>query len=214
VYAKVKQITGTGRTGAQSNISIADENGMLSTESEEVRNRWIEYIEELYCGCDKPKYEELGIELEMNVDDDNTGQELIGDEIRAAIREMKKRMAEGVDMIPAEILKILGKEAYKHLGRICKQMYETGTWSEDFTKVVLIPLQKQQNATECADHRTISLISHASKIFLRILTKRIEAKAKDFIGKNQSGFKKGCGTRDAIGVMRMLCERSFHCRYG
>ena len=43
---------------------------------------------------------------------------------------------------------------------------------------------------------------------LRILTNRIEAKAKDFIGKNKFGFRKGCGTREAIGIVRMLCERS------
>src|SRR6476619_5049300 len=64
------------------------------------------------------------------------------------------------------------------------------------------------NAVECSDQRTISLISHASKILLKILTNRIEAKARDFIGRNQFGFRKGCGTRDAIGVMRMICERS------
>src|SRR6478609_5379878 len=64
------------------------------------------------------------------------------------------------------------------------------------------------NAFECSDHRTISLISHASKILLKILTNRIEAKVRDFIGQNQFGFRKGCSTRDAIGVMRMLCERS------
>jgi len=61
---------------------------------------------------------------------------------------------------------------------------------------------------ECADHRTISLISHASKILLKILTKRLEAKAEMFIGKTQFGFRRGCGTREAIGVMRTLCERS------
>src|SRR6476469_3875998 len=61
---------------------------------------------------------------------------------------------------------------------------------------------------ECSDHRTISLISHASKILLKILTNRSEAKARDFIGRNQFEFRKGCGTRDAIGVMRMICERS------
>src|SRR6476469_8219166 len=57
---------------------------------------------------------------------------------------------------------------------------------------------------ECSDHRTISLISHASKILLKILTNRIEAKARDFIRRNPFGFRKGCGTRDAIGVMRMI----------
>src|SRR6476661_6185522 len=78
----------------------------------------------------------------------------------------------------------------------------------DFTRVVMIPLQKKMNADECSDHRTISLISHASKILLKIFTNRIEAKARGFIGQNQFGFRKGCGMRDAIGVMRMICERS------
>ena len=72
----------------------------------------------------------------------------------------------------------------------------------------MIPLKKKANALECGDHRTISLISHASKILLKLLTRRIEAKAKDLISLNQFGFRKGCGTRDAIGVMRVLCERS------
>src|SRR6478609_8615608 len=72
----------------------------------------------------------------------------------------------------------------------------------------MIPLQKKINAVECSDHRTLSFISHASKILLKILTDRIEAKARDFIGRNQFGLRKVCGTRDAIGVMRMICERS------
>src|SRR6476469_4955973 len=58
------------------------------------------------------------------------------------------------------------------------------------------------------NHGTVSLISHASKILLKILTNRIEAMSRDFIGRNQIEFRKGCGTRDAIGVMRMICERS------
>ena len=88
------------------------------------------------------------------------------------------------------------------------EMYEKGEWPKDFTRIVMIPIEKKTNAVECGDYRTISLIAHASKIMLKILTKRIEAKAKDYIGRNQFGFRTGCGTRDAIGVMRMLCERS------
>src|SRR6478609_9724941 len=72
----------------------------------------------------------------------------------------------------------------------------------------MIPLQKTMNAVKCSDHRTITLISHASKILLKILTNRIKAKARDFIRRNQFGFRKGCDTRDAIQVMRMICDRS------
>ena len=73
--------------------------------------------------------------------------------------------------------------------------------------MVLLLLPKKPNAVECENHRTISLICHALKILLKILTKRIESKARDFIGRSQFWFIKGCGTRDAIGVMRVLCER-------
>ena len=208
MYAKVKEITRTAKSGASSGSAIKDKAGVLLTEPDEVRNRWKEYIEDLYCGSDKPKFEELGIESESEVEEDNKGPELLGDEIRTAIKELRKKKAVGVDEIPAEFLKILGEEAYVYLEKICKKMYVTGSWPEDFTKSIMIPLPKKPNASECADHRTISLISHASKILLRILTNRVEARAKHFIGKNQFGFRKGCGTRDAIGVMRMLCERS------
>src|SRR6478736_6704640 len=88
-----------------------------------------------------------------------------------------------------------------------------GHMPSDFTKVAMIPLQKKMNAVECSDHRTISLISHASKILLKILTNRNDAKARDFIGRNQFGYRKGCGTRDVIGVMRMLCETSLEFGY-
>jgi hypothetical protein len=74
---------------------------------------------------------------------------------------------------------------------ICKDMYEQGVWPKEFTKVVLIPIPKKENATECEDHRTISLICHASKIMLKILTKRIESKVQHFISRNQFGFRRG-----------------------
>ena len=96
----------------------------------------------------------------------------------------------------------------KELTELCQEMYEKGVWPEDFTRIVMIPIEKKVNAMECEDHRTISLISHASKIMLKVLTRRIEAKAKDFISRSQFGFRRGCGTRDAIGVMRVVCERS------
>ena len=87
-------------------------------------------------------------------------------------------------------------------------MYEDGKWPDVFTRVAMIPLPKKKNAAHLSDYRTISLICHASKIMLKVLTKRLEAKAYQLLGRNQFGFRKGYGKRDAIGVMRMLCERS------
>ena len=87
-------------------------------------------------------------------------------------------------------------------------MYEEEKCPDDFTRAAMIPLLKKNNAVKCTDFRTISLICHASKIMLRVLIKRIEAKAKHLLGRNPFGFRKGYGTRDAIGVMRALCERN------
>src|SRR5678816_1759847 len=121
---------------------------------------------------------------------------------------MKEGKAVGVDEIPAEMMKSLGGKALQEVCDICQQMYEEGKWPDDFTRTVMIPLPKKNNAVKCSDFRTISIICHASKIMLKVLSKRIEAKAKHLLGRTQFGFRKGCGTRDAIGVMRTLCERS------
>ena len=125
---------------------------------------------------------------------------------------MKQGKAVEVDDIPAEMLKNLREKALRKICGICQDMYEEGKWPDDFTRAAMIPLPKKNNnnnnAVKCTDFRTISLICHASKIMLRVLTKRIEAKAKHLLGRNQVGFRKGYGTRDAIGVMRALYERS------
>ena len=64
---------------------------------------------------------------------------------------------------------------------ICKDMYERGDWPNDFTKSVVVPIQKKENAADCEDFRTLSLISHASKIVLRVITRRVEARAEEFL---------------------------------
>src|SRR6218665_4047839 len=106
------------------------------------------------------------------------------------------------------MIKSLREKATEELVLLCKRMYEKGEWPNDFNKSVVVPIEKKENATECGYFRTISLIPHASKIVLKILTRTITARAGEFLGKNQFGFRNGCGTREAIGVMRMLCERS------
>src|SRR4029077_4877221 len=103
---------------------------------------------------------------------DQMGPGLLDHEIEAAIKELKRGKAVGVDDIPAEFLKLLDERALKELHELCKHIYDTGIWAKDFTKVVMIPISKKSNAVECADYRTISLISHASQILLKILTKR------------------------------------------
>ena len=206
MYAKVSQIT--MKPKSCSSATINDNNGKPLTDPHEIQSRWKEYIETLYDKNGKPNMDDIRLEEESHVQPEDMGPQLLDSEIKAAINEMKNNKAEGVDGIPAEFWKVLGDKAMRELVKLCKDMYEKGEWPKDFTRMVMIPLQKKPNATECGDYRTISLIPHASKIMLKILTKRIESKARNLIGRNQFGFRKGCGTREAIGTMRVLCERS------
>ena len=75
---------------------------------------------------------------------------------------------------------------------------------QNFTEVTMIALKKKPQATKCSDHCTISLIAHTAKI----LRRRIEKKIKDIIGEDQCGFRRGEGTRDAIGMLRIMSERT------
>ena len=207
MYVKGKQITGQSRKDSN-NSAINNKSGKLLTEPEEIKSRWKEYIEELYDKNGKPSRLDMELEDEMVVELDDKGPDLLNSEILSAVAGMKKNKAEGLDGIPAEFWKSLGKRATRELVELCQQMYRQGVWPEEFTKIVMIPIPKKVNATECSDYRTISLIPHASKILLKILTQRIEGNAKEYISKTQFGFRKGLGTREAIGVMRMMSERS------
>ena len=86
-------------------------------------------------------------------------------------------------------------------------MLETGEWPKDFTKFTMIALKKKPQATKCSDHRTINLIAHTAKIVAKILRRRFEKKIENVLG-DQFGFRRGKGTRDAIGMLRIISERT------
>ena len=117
-----------------------------------------------------------------------------------AIKEMRNRKATGDDDIPGDVLKLLG-EGLKIMTKLCNTIYNTGEWPQDFTKVTMIALKKNTKATKCSDYRTISLIALTTKIIAKILRRRIETEIEDVLGEDQFGFRRGKGTRDAIGMM-------------
>src|SRR6218665_3574050 len=107
------------------------------------------------------------------------------------------------DIIPADMPKSLEEGAMTELTRLCQDIYTTGEWPENFLQSVIITIKKKLNATACEDHLTISLLTHASKVMIRILTKRVQTKTEAIggLGDDQFGFRKGMGTRDAIGIL-------------
>jgi len=205
LYGKVKELTWK-KNSVQKTTNILSKQGELLTDGEEIKTRWVEYIEELYNKAEKPN--DIPLELEHGVDCDRKGPPLLDSEIDQAIDDLKSGKSEGEDGVPAEILKALSADVKHILANICKAIYNTGKWPEDFKISSIITLQKKPNAQKCEDHRTISILSHASKIMLKILNNRIRTKTSEYIGNDQFGFRKGMGTREAIAVMRALGERS------
>ena len=76
------------------------------------------------------------------------------------------------------------------------------------SKKLTIALKKKTQAIKCSDHRTISLIAYIAKIIAKILRRRIERKIEDVLGEDKFGFRRGKGTRDANGMMRIIAERT------
>ena len=128
------------------------------TEAEDIKKRWQEYTEELY-------------KKDVHYPDNHNGvithllPDILECEVKWALGSITMNKASGSDGISVELVQILKDDAVKVLHSICQQIWKTQQWKRS----VFIPIPKKGNAKECADYRTIALISHASKVMLKIL---------------------------------------------
>ena len=97
--------------------------------------------------------------------------------------------------------------AMKMLTQMCNETLETGIWSKDFTKIILILVTKTPRVIDCKNNRTISLISHTSKDLLGIIERKIATRIEEHLTEEQFGFRSKRGTRDAVTAIIKLSER-------
>ena len=166
----MKQLAGK-RRGKKQTQAIMDKDGNLLTSLYDIKNRWKEYIETMYAVEEKPK--ECPLENEKVVSQDQLGPLFIKTEVEYGMKNLKSGKVSGVDEIPGELLKCLENKAKAELLGLTNEIYESGKWPSDFKKSLIIPLEKVKNTNKCEKHQTISLISHASKISLKALGKRL-----------------------------------------
>ena len=95
-------------------------------------------------------------------------------EVKWALRSITTNKSSGGDGISAELFKILKDSAVKVLHAVCQQIWKTQQWSQDWKMSVFIPIPKKGNAKEGSNYCTIALISHASKLMLKILQARLQ----------------------------------------
>ena len=141
----------------------------METEAGDIK-RCQEYTEELY---------KKDLHDPDNHDDVNTHLEpdILEFEVKWALRSITMNKASGGDGIPAELSQILKDDTMKVLHSICQQIWKISSpqqWPEDWKRSVFIPIPKKGNAKECSNYRTIALISHASKVMLKILQARLQ----------------------------------------
>ena len=116
--------------------------------------------------------------------------------------------ASGGDGIPVELFQILKDDAVKVLHSICQQIWKTQQWPQDWKRSVFIPIPKKGNVKECSNYCTIALISHASKVMLKILQARFQQNMNREFLDVQAGFRKGRGTRDQIANICWIIEKA------
>ena len=93
------------------------------------------------------------------------------------------------------------------LTTICNKIWKTGEWPTTWTQSLVIKLPKKGNLQLCQNYRTISLISHPSKVMLKIILNRLQPQAEEIIAKEQAGFRAGRSTTEQIFNLRILCEK-------
>ena len=129
-------------------------------------------------------------------------------EVKWALGSIMTSKASGGDGISVELFQILKDDAVKVLHSICQQIWKTHQWPQDWKRSVFIPIPKKGNAKECSNYPTIALISHTSKVMLKILQARPQQYVNHELPDVQAGFRKGRGTRDQIANTCWIIEKA------
>ena len=128
-------------------------------------------------------------------------------EVKWALESITTNKASGGDGIPVELFQ-LKDDAVKVWHSICQQIWKTQQCPQDWKRSVFIPIPKKGNAKECSNYHTIALISHASKVMLKILQARLKQYMNRECPNVKAGFREGIGTRDQIANIRWIMEKA------
>jgi hypothetical protein len=186
--------------------AIEDKNGKLVTKPEDIAKVWKEYCEDLYNYEVQKDLEVLEEAVQQaNIREE---EEILLSEVEAAIKELKRNKTPGADNIKAELIQGGGEITAKVLQKICNGILKTKKWPNQWQETVLITIPKKGSSRKCTNYRTISLISHASKVMLKIIQKRITPRIEEVLGESQAGFRRRRSTVQQITTLRILNEKA------
>ena len=180
--------------------SIKDRNCRDLTEAENINKRWQEYTELYKKDFHDPDNHD-GVITHLEPDS-------LECEVKWVLGSIIMNKASGGDGIPVELFQILKDDAVKVLHSVCQQIGKTQQWPQDWKRSVFIPIPKKGNAKECSNYYSIALISHTSKVMLKILQARLQQYMNRELPDVQAGFRKGRGTRDQIANIHWIMEKA------
>ena len=132
----------------------------------------------------------------------------MNEEVEKTMQSMKKGKTTGSDEISAEVLRALDDENIDVITNLCNIIYNSGAIPTDLKQSIFITLPKRSKAQSCTEYRTISLMSHITKLLLKVKEQRIVKKIDNEVSRLQSGFRTGSGTREGIFNIRTVCEQA------
>ena len=168
-----------------------------------MKRRRQEYTEELYRKDLHDPDNHEGVIAHTHLEPD-----ILEHEVKWDLGSITTNKASGGDGIPAELFQILKDDAVKVLHSICQQIWKTQQWSQDWKRSIFMPIPKKGNAKERSNDHTTALISHASKVMLKIFQARIQQYVNQELPDVQAGFRKGRGTRDQIANIYWIMEKA------
>ena len=177
-----------------------DRNGRDLTEAEDIKKRWQEYAEEQYQKSLNDLDNHDGVITHLQPD-------ILECKVKWALGSITMNKAGGCDGIPVKLFQILKDDAVKVLHSICQQIWKTQQWPQDWKGQFLFQSQKG-NGRECSNYCTTALISHASKVMLKILQARLQQYMNHELPEVQAGFRKGRGTGDQIADICWIIKKA------
>ncbi len=198
MHAEIRKATGKKRR-ASPTTCIEAKDGAIIMEQKEILARWYEYIRELY---------EDGSRGDMPHNDGIHGAPITQREVEVALDRLPMKKSPGPDDITAEMLVAAGENGLTELTKMTNMIYDIGCFPEELNKSIFITIPKVAGTAKCEKHRTISLMSHVTKLVLQVIMNRIRSKTIQEVATEQYGFMPDKGTRNAIFVLRRLVERS------
>ena len=130
-------------------------------------------------------------------------------EVEAAVQALKKGKSAGVDNIPAERVQAGGEDVITAHTTSCDKIWQTGERPTPWTQSLVITLPKKCNLQQCQNYQTISLISHPSKVIVKIILNRLKPQAEKISAEDQAGFRAGGSTTEQIINLRIVCGKYF-----